>query len=340
MKYFKLLSFAFSTLLSAHMFGNPQFEYNGLRYELNTDRQEVFLMGFPSGRSDTIVIASQVPYNGSLYPVTTMIGQSFYQCWWLSKVVIPSCIREILLRPYTNPFDACLNLQTIVVENSSKWLCTEDNVLYDKEKTALYCYPGGKIQEKFTVPEGVNYISAYAFSRNPHIAAVHLPQSVKIIGPNAFNMCYNLKSINIPSSVEKLEDDLFFECTSLEMLDIPESVTSLGMAVFVGCENLKHLIIRGIIGKQYLSMGLAGVPESATIYVLPSEIDKYKKVFSGNVLPLEAYNPTAIHEISINQNANRDPVYSAWFDLSGRRVDGGSLPRGIYIRDGKKVVVK
>ena len=338
MKYFKLLSLAFSTLLSANTFGNPQFEYNGLRYELNTDRQEVFLMGFPSGRSDTIVIASQVPYNGLLYPVTTMIGQSFYQCWWLSKVIIPSSIREILLRPYTNPFDACLNLQTIVVENSNKWLCTEDNVLYDKDKTALYCYPGGKTQEKFFVPEGVNYISAYAFSSNPHIEAVHLPQTAKSIGPGAFNMCYNLKSINIPSSVEKLEDNLFYECTSLEMVDIPESVTSLGMAVFAECNNLKFLIIRGFVGRQYLNMGLDGIPESATIYVQSNEIEKYKEYFLGNVLSIELYNPTAIHNIAAPQIVNRESSNGKWYDLSGRRVS--HLPKGVYIKDGRKVVVK
>ena len=28
------------------------------------------------------------------------------------------------------------------------------------------------------------------------------------------------------------------------------------------------------------------------------------------------------------------------YDLSGRRVNGSKLPRGIYIRDGKKIAVK
>ena len=54
---------------------------------------------------------------------------------------------------------------------------------------------------------------------------------------------------------------------------------------------------------------------------------------------------TAIHDI-YNENVNTSRK-GQWYDLSGRRIgdgqwkmDNGQLPRGVYIRDGKKVLVK
>ena len=61
---------------------------------------------------------------------------------------------------------------------------------------------------------------------------------------------------------------------------------------------------------------------SEVTYRIESEFE----VFSFDIV-------TAIHNIPTTINHQ-------WYDLSGRRVDGGLLPRGIYIRDGKKVVVK
>ena len=54
---------------------------------------------------------------------------------------------------------------------------------------------------------------------------------------------------------------------------------------------------------------------------------------------------TSIEDLPISQFVNRKSVNSKWYDLSGRQIrhssfDTRHLPRGIYIRDGKKVLVK
>ena len=56
---------------------------------------------------------------------------------------------------------------------------------------------------------------------------------------------------------------------------------------------------------------------------------------------------TAIHDLSSPEMVNGQSSNGIWYDLSGRRIgdgqwkmDNGQLPRGVYIRDGKKVLVK
>ena len=73
--------------------------------------------------------------------------------------------------------------------------------------------------------------------------------------------------------------------------------------------------------------------EDAVIYVKKSEIEKFQKVFSGTVLPLEEYIADDIKNPYIN--AADTPHF---YDLTGRPVSAPS--KGIYIQNGKKVLVK
>ena len=73
--------------------------------------------------------------------------------------------------------------------------------------------------------------------------------------------------------------------------------------------------------------------EDAIIYVRKSEIEKFKKVFSGTVLPLEEYVASDIKSPGVS-NSNT----SHFYDLTGRPV--AAPAKGIYIKDGKKVMVK
>ena len=56
---------------------------------------------------------------------------------------------------------------------------------------------------------------------------------------------------------------------------------------------------------------------------------------------------TFIHDLSAPEMVNGQSSNGIWYDLTGRRIgdgqwkmDNGQLPRGVYIRDGKKVMVK
>ena len=53
----------------------------------------------------------------------------------------------------------------------------------------------------------------------------------------------------------------------------------------------------------------------------------------------EGSTPTDIGSIS-NSGVGNQSEDAAVYDLRGRRVNGSKLPRGIYIKDGKKFAVK
>ena len=80
--------------------------------------------------------------------------------------------------------------------------------------------------------------------------------------------------------------------------------------------------------------------DEVVIYVQQSEMEKLKSELekvrgvSGTVLPLESYTT-----VSVVPPSSMTADSSMFYDLQGRRIDG--QPRqGIYIRDGRKVVVK
>ena len=73
--------------------------------------------------------------------------------------------------------------------------------------------------------------------------------------------------------------------------------------------------------------------EDAVIYVKKSEIEKFKKVFSGTVLPLEEYVASDIKSPGVN-----DADTSSFYDLTGRPV--AAPAKGIYIQNGKKVLTR
>ena len=148
-----------------------------------------------------------------------------------------------------------------------------------------------------------------------------------------FRDCEKLQSVEIPSSARGIEEQVFWGCSSLKVIDIPSSVEHIGSIAFGEC-NLDAIVIRGII-TQYLTKAIfERMNTSPILYVPSSQIDKYKEIYTGTVLPLEAYYPTGIQK-----TLNEKSTMSSFYDLSGRRLNG-EPQHGVYIKDGKKVVIK
>ena len=70
------------------------------------------------------------------------------------------------------------------------------------------------------------------------------------------------------------------------------------------------------------------------LYVLPSEVSKFQQIYGGNVYPLDD------HIAGITDGIQADEILSPLYDLQGRRLDGQLINKGIYIQNGRKVVVR
>jgi hypothetical protein len=148
-----------------------------------------------------------------------------------------------------------------------------------------------------------------------------------------FNGCSNLKTVAIPDGISVIGQYAFKNCTSLKELDLPASVTCLGWGAFQGCK-FDHLIIRGMLDFRSTIERLIfdKMDTSTIIYTPASQVEKIKKIYDGAVLPLEKYISGILSTKSSPDNPS--PVY----DLQGRQTP--TPQKGIYIRNGKKIIVK
>ena len=210
-----------------------------------------------------VVIIPEI-YNGS--PVTTIGSSAFSGCTSLTSVEIPSSVTSIgsyafdgctSLTSVTIPssvttigndaFRGCTSLESITVDENNTAYKSIDGVLYNKDGTILICYPAGKKDTSFTIPNSVTSIGNYAFYGCTSLTSVEIPSSVTSIESWAFCYCTSLKSVEIPSSVTTIGEAAFEDCTSLESITIPSSVTSIEYWAFLGCTSLKSVNYLGTI---------------------------------------------------------------------------------------------
>ena len=220
----------------------------------------------------------------------TRIGRcAFYGHTNLALVTISSSVASV----FPQAFWGCTRLTAIQVDEANPEYCSQDGVLFSKDKTSLYICPGGLQGEyaipdgvtsigdgafercvwllSVTIPDGVTYIENDTFSGCSGLTSVDLPEGLKVIGQSAFYGCARLASITIPESVTSILDLAFYGCTRLASVNIPESVTSIEDDTFFGCASLTSITIPGAvtgIGEHAFdgctSLASVNIPESVT----------------------------------------------------------------------------
>ncbi|MDR1357492.1 MAG: leucine-rich repeat protein [Tannerellaceae bacterium] len=183
----------------------------------------------PGGKSGPFTIPSSV---------TEIVSDAFEGCSYLSSITIPNSVTTIGDRA----FAGCYTLTAINVDEGNISWASEDGVLYNKNKSLLYFYPGGK-SGPFTIPSFVTEIASYAFNSCIYLSSITIPNSVTDIGYNAFYNCISLTEVTIPNSVTVLEGGVFAFCTGLASVVIPNSITTIGINAFEGCTSLASIVI-------------------------------------------------------------------------------------------------
>ena len=156
--------------------------------------------------------------------------------------IIPKDVTSVL----TDAFHGCSSLTWIDVEEGNTKYASEDGVLFNKDKTMLIKFPGGK-GGSYIIPSSVTYITEGVFNGCSALKEVTIPSSVKTIGNHAFEGCTALKKVTIPGSVEAIGDSAFSGCTALESTLIPSGVR-IGSNAFNGVCNGDAATPGGIVG--------------------------------------------------------------------------------------------
>lgn len=171
--------------------------------------------------------------------VTRISNGAFSWCTALTDIVIPKSVTEMEY----SLFYYCNSLTNIIVEEDNPNYSSLDGILFNKDKSKLICYPGGKKQTSYTVPNGVTAIDACAFQWQENLVSVIIPESVTDLGGSAFESCTNLKNVSIAGNITLIDKFTFYDCVGLTDFVIPDTVTAIGAYAFSGCSSLESIVI-------------------------------------------------------------------------------------------------
>ena len=143
---------------------------------------------------------------------------AFSGCENLMSISIPANVADI----QSIAFAGCKKLTSIEVDSNNENYSSINGVLFDKNITELVCYPAGKNEASYTVP---NTVKSFAYG--------------------SFYDCENLTSVIIPNGVTSIGGASFWNCKNLKSIVIPKSVTKIDLFSFNGCESLKDIYYTG-----------------------------------------------------------------------------------------------
>lgn len=169
--------------------------YNDLEYSIINIFDRTYIgIGKYLGKEKTVSIPEII--DGM--PVG-MIGETFYGCDFLEKVVLPDNITRIKERAFQN----CINLVDV------------------------------------NIPKGVNVINFYTFENCKKLEHIELHDEIKEILGYAFSGCVSLKTVKLPKKLERISAKAFSNCTSIENVEFPQELISFDCDIFKNCPKMQ-----------------------------------------------------------------------------------------------------
>ena len=205
----------------------------------------------------------------------TSIPSAFYGAEKLKTVSIPSTVESM-----STDFSLCGKLEEISVADGNANFCSVNGILFNKDRSELLVYPGGKAADSYRIPDTVIHIGESAFYGCTRLKTVSIPASVSGVGRCAFggislkeilvdeqNAAFSstdgvlfdkgktelirypagkvATSYQIPTSVTSVSDGAFTYCCHLKTIAIPKGITKFTDWVFMCCDNLEDVYYTG-----------------------------------------------------------------------------------------------
>lgn len=190
----------------------------------------------------------------------------------------------------------------------------------------------------------VTEIATRAFYQNTDITSVEIAASVTTISDVAFCDCTNLSEIHFAegSKLATIANNAFYG-TNIKEITIPEAVTTIYSGAFDKCANLTSITMLSktpcmLSRKCFDNILKEG---KVTIYVPADALEAYKTAYrwSDYASIIQASTPTSISHTTTSTSATSTAIYTLDGKLANKDGNTQALAKGIYVQNGKKVVI-
>ena len=283
------------------------------------------------------------------FTVTALGYKCLYSTWLygINEIVIPETVTTICGAIYKERIPS-LSIPASVT-HIGPWVIQADRLTVD-DKNQVYDSRNGcnaiihsasntlvRLGAVGRIPDGVKAIGDFAAAYISMGPDLELPSSVAELGVGAF--CgTELQKVIIPPSITEIPAHLFDRCMLLESVDLHKEVKSIGNGAFDYCKQLKAVISRNenpfgisddVFGPEH---------ESVILFVPDGTVALYQSTPCWNKFH-------DIREISdylqgIGSNTDVHGKETPYHSINGIRLPSLPTQKGIYIKDGKKVLIK
>lgn len=155
---------------------------------------------------------------------------------------------------------------------------------------------------------------------------------------------YDIKRIIIGDGVTTIGEDAFYDCSALTSVTIPNSVTEIGYGAFSGCYNITQISSEAVVPPICDSDAFFFVNKSKCKLIVPkNSLDAYKQADQWKDFLLIEGSTTLGITNTVYNNSGLADVYTidGTKRLSKASTDEiNALPKGMYIVNGKKIIIK
>ncbi len=236
---------------------------------------------------------------------------SFANCILLTQIYIPSNVSFIGPSAFSYT-----NVTAFTVDPASQYFIAENGVLFNKDKTILYFYPGQKTALDYTIPSTVETLAYGSFNGISRLRTITIPASVQELYELPFTSCSDLTNIQVaaenlnyaslngvlfnkektilikapmqkggifevPASVSYIAEYAFHGNRNMEEIILPQNLDSIGAYAFDGCSNLGSLNLPEDL--KEIQVGAFSSCQQFERMLVPLNVDSLPHdVFKGN----------------------------------------------------------
>ena len=273
--------------------------------------------------------------------VTILNYGLLWNCSSLKSIRIHKNIKEI-----DKAFNGCTNLSTLIIEDRNTTLKLGSNNTASTRSISSPLFGDCKLDSVYIGGKIVyNTSSDYGYSpfyRNTSLRTVKISDVETTIYDNEFYGCTNLQNVSIGDNVKSIGKWAFSACSSLKNFTFGSGLQSIGQEAFSDCINITQISSEAVVPPTCGINALDDINKwNCKLFVPKASIDAYKQApqwkefffIEGTTgITNTVYNKAELANVYTIDGVKR---------LSKASTDEiNALPKGVYIVNGKKIIIK